>query len=410
MQFFRKHWHATALSVALVALAGRVESVTDSLGNSVASTVPVELPYSYLVFSPFSRILDALTLLSTQQTVALLVSAALLVLLWSAIRSGRPLPRRRALAAACFLVATLALEAAAAFLPRGMAAIAALNPDFVIVDFHSHTGISHDVRERYDAEMNRHWHRSGGFNIAYVTDHVKFAGAVAARSGNPTRAGDGTSLLTGVEGRFHRIMSTIVLGISETDTLLLNKRGNLLPGAVSAGIPPVTIIALPNRNLDSVTTQLLDSADALPNLAAIELIDAAPRGLAQFDREEAGIRRVADELGLFLVAASNNHGYGRTVAAWNLMNVPGWRTRAPEEVGRLIEQQLRERRSGAVQIVKRTRPRVHGIASAATLPVVAWQTLGSLTIIERVVWLAWIWIPVLAFRHSKTATRRPTAT
>ncbi len=395
MRFFRRHWLASLLSLAVIGLTGRADSVTDSLGNSVASSVSFVLPDSYVIFSPFSRILDALTLLSTQQTIALLVSAALTVVIWAATRSAYSLPKRLGLGIASFLVVALALEAAAAFFPRPMAALSSADPDVVLIDFHSHTGTSHDVRKGYDSEMNRDWHMSGGFDIAYVTDHVKFAGAIAARSNNPARAGDGTSLLTGVEGRYHRIMSTIVLGISEADSLLLNKRGNMLSGVVSAGVPPVTIIALPNRNLDSVTTQLLDSADALPNLVAIELIDAAPRGLAQFDREEANIRRVADELGLFLVAASNNHGYGRTVAAWNLMEVRGWRGRAPEEVARDIEQQLRERRSDAVEIVQRTRPRVHGIASAATLPVVAWQTFGSLTMIERVGWLAWIWIPVL---------------
>ncbi len=404
MRFFRKHWLASASSLAVLALPGRVDSVTDSMGHSIESGVTFDLPDSYVIFSPLSRTLDALTLLSTQQTTALLVSTALLVLLLVGRRTGRSLPKRLALGFMAFLVAALALEAAAAFLPRPMAAISATNPDIVRVDFHSHTGTSHDVRKSYSAAMNRDWHQSGGFDIAYVTDHVKFTDAIAARSSNPARAGNGTSLLTGVEGRFHRIMSTIVLGISEADSALLNKRGNLLPGAVAAGIPPVTIIALPNRSLDSVTKQLLDSSDALPNLAAIELIDAAPRGLAQFDREEAKIRRVAHELGLFLVAASNNHGYGRTVVAWNLVTVPGWRTRAPEDVGRSIEQQLREGRVGAIQIVQRTRPRVHGFASSATLPVVAWQTLGSLTFIERAVWLAWIWIPLLALKLRRSAT------
>jgi hypothetical protein len=176
-----------------------------------------------------------------------------------------------------------------------------------------------------------------------------------------------------------------MLGLDERDTALLNRRGNLLPGQPASGRAPYTIVALPNRNLDSVTASSLDS---LPRFAAIELIDAAPRGLAQFDREEMRIRRLATARGLTLVAASNNHGYGRTVAAWNLVSLPGWQELSHEQLAVSIEDQLRR---SPPSIVMRARPRAHDALVVFTLPVIVYQTLGSLTVAERVSWLVWIW-------------------
>jgi hypothetical protein len=275
-----------------------------------------------------------------------------------------------------------------------MAALRASDPDLVRIDFHSHSGTSHDVRKSFSVEDNRAWHRDGGFDIAYVTDHVKFAGGEEGERRNPKRAGDGASIITGMEGRYHKIMSTIVLGITSADTALLDKRGNILPGDKKSPRPYVTIIAIPNRNLDSLSRAILDSTVALPNLRAIELIDAAPRGLAQLDREEAKIRRIAAELNLALIAASNNHGWGRTVAGWNLMTLPDWQSMPPDTVASRLESALIANR-GPVKVVHRTRPSLHGVVVAATLPVVAYQTLGTLTIPERLSWIAWIWLLAL---------------
>ena len=74
------------------------------------------------------------------------------------------------------------------------------------------------------------------------------------------------------------------------------------------------------------------------------------------------------------------------------MTIPGWRDLSPDSVGKLIEQPFRERQLNAVTIVQRLRPRTHGASVMFTLPVLAWQTLASLTTTERVVWIVWIWI------------------
>lgn len=380
-----------ALLTAAVLLPTRIASIVDSHERAVPSTVKLVLPDSYVTTSPISRLLDALTLFSNPQTAAFFISIAAIavaVALWGKTPSHRSRLVRVGLAVACVLVATIILEASVLFVPRPMARLVVSDSNVVRVDFHSHTRASRDANQRISAEDRRSWHRSGGFDVGYITDHVRFGGAVEAAKNNPVRAGDGVSELSGVEGRYHKILSTIMLGLTQADTAILDGKGHLLTGIPSSGLPPVTIVALPNRNIDSVTIQSLDS---LPHFSGMELVDAAPRGLGQLDREEAKVRRIASTTRLILVAASNNHGYGRTVAAWNLMTIPGWRNLSPDSVGRLIERPFRERQLDAVTIVKRVRPRTHGAGVVLTLPVAVIQILRSLTRTEQLVWILWIW-------------------
>lgn len=381
----RRYWLPLALTAGTIGLIGRVPAVRDASTSRAPSGAEIDLPLSYVVTSPFSRTLDAFTLLSTAQSVAALLTLAIMVVAWFALSHRKRGARAWLTISIAIVIGAGAFLGAVALLPRPMAALRVNDPNTIVVDFHSHTGTSHDVRKSFSAEDNREWHRSGGFDAAWITDHVKFDAAVAARSRNPRQAGDGVSLLTGVEGRYHRIMSTIMLGLDERDTALLNKRGNLLAGLPASGRAPYTIVALPNRNLDSVTAESLDS---LPRFAAIELIDAAPRGLAQFDREENRIRRIAAARGLTLVAASNNHGYGRAVAAWNLVSLPGWQELSPERLAVSIEDQLRR---SPPSIMMRTRPRTRDALVVFTLPVIVYQILGSLTVAERLSWLVWMW-------------------
>jgi hypothetical protein len=399
----RRYWLPILLTAGAIGLSGRVPAVQDAVTRSQPAGVALDLPLSYVVTSPLSRTLDALTLLSNPQSIAALLTVALIVVVSLGLSRENKSWKWWTIRIVALTAVIALVEGAVAFLPRPMAKLHVDDPSIVVVDVHSHTGASHDVRKSFDAEDNRAWHSAGGFNAAWITDHVKFDAAVGARSGNPKRAGDGVSLLTGVEGRYHKIMSTIMLGVDERDTALFNKRGNLLPGAPARGSGPFTIIALPNRNLDSVT---LASLDSIEHFAALELIDAAPRGLGQFDREEARIRSLASRLRLTLLAASNNHGFGRAVAAWNLVSMPGWQTLTPDHLGAQLEENFRLTQP---EIVMRTRPRTYGASLPLTLPVIAWQTLGSLTMSERVSWIVWIWGTALMLRFYSAATRRPSS-
>ena len=146
----------------------------------------------------------------------------------------------------------------------------------------------------------------------------------------------------------------------------------------------VTILALPERHL---------AAAAGSAVEGMELVDAAPRGLGQLDRERNGILRAATEHGLVLLAGSNNHGWGRTVAAWNVMRIPGWREMTRPELESAILRQLADRRAGAVEVVERRRPWTGAsvTALAFTAPAVAVYVLRTLSVPERFSCLFWVW-------------------
>jgi hypothetical protein len=383
-------WPA-ALTLLVIGLVGRESSIVDSFDRAPPAGATLDLPTGYVAASPVSRTLDLLSLLSVPQTVWLFVVAALIIVGAVVARRANS-KRQRVIRAAIALLATIAgvaiLEGAVILLPRSMANLRVSDSQVVRIDFHSHTNASRDANSRFTPAANREWHRSGGFDVAYISDHVRFGGAAEAMRSNSALAGQGLTTLSAVEGRYHRILSTIMLGLTQQDTSVLDGKGHLLPGTPSIGRTPVTIVAIPNGNIDSVTAESLDS---LPHFVGIELVDAAPRGLGQLDREENKIRRIATERHLMLVSSSNNHGWGRTVAAWNLMTIPGWRELSPDSLEQMIEQPFRDRQTGAVTIVKRLRPRTSAGMLPLTLPIAVYQTIGSLTLDERGVWIIWIW-------------------
>lgn len=382
------------LTAVILGLAGKTSSLVNSFDGASPPNVRFELPPAYVGTSPISRTLDLLSLLSIPQSVWLLVTFAVIVLAVAA-REGQGEGGRsinvKLLRTFGFVVAfVIVMEALMIVLPRPMAGLATSDPNIVRVDFHSHTKASHDAAQWFTAERNRDWHSSGGFDIAFLTDHVKWGGAIEARAHNPVRAGDGTSLLTAVEGHYHKV-STVMLALVQSDTSVMNGWGELHPGTPSIGREPVTIATLPGP-IEKVAEAV---AVPFPEFSGIELVDAAPRGLGQLDRQEDSIRAIARRYHLVLVSSSNNHGWGRTVVAWNLIRIDGWRSLPPDSVGRLLEAPFRARDTAAVSIVKRLRPRTHGMSLPLTLPIAAYQTVGSLTMPERAMWLVWTWVATL---------------
>jgi hypothetical protein len=190
----------------------------------------------------------------------------------------------------------------------------------------------------------------------------------------------------GVEGHYHKV-STVLLGFKAADSSKLTGWGELKQNFPDPRTEPVAIAALP-ANLDSVERAI---ADTLPRFAGIELVDAAPRGLGQLDLQQRRIRQIARSHHLILVASSNNHGWGQTAAAWNLVRIPRWRSMPPDSVGALLENVFRARDSSAVTIIERDRPGLSGVSAAFILPMTVFHIIGSLTPFERVSWVIWVW-------------------
>jgi hypothetical protein len=252
--------------------------------------------------------------------------------------------------------------------------------------------------------------------VEFVSDHEQFAGAAAAMAANPRRAGDGLVAAPALEAWFARV-HVVLLGVTPADRVLLAspKLDTLLPAAVRDGRlsrAPIAIATLPDRVLPFLRR---DRRDGFPFVRALELVDGAPRALAQSDGERGELTARGDALGLVPVASSNHHGWGRTAVAWTLVRVPGWRAMTPDSLTARIVDVLRRGDRGAVRVVERERPVAadagakHLAALALTVPTLGWQTLASLEPEERVVWLAWVWGLALAARLGARVRRPETA-
>jgi hypothetical protein len=388
-------------AAAIVALAGvfAQDPVIDALTGETVTDAGLTFSLVYLLLAPIGAVYDQLSLVTDRQHVSILASLAVL---YAGARVGlglsgrlpavgvwRRLLRESGLAAGAF-AGLLAVYAYGVLGPRPMTALQAHDSDLVIVDFHSHTEMSHDGRPGLSIADRRAWHAAAGFDLAYVTDHTTLEtghaivdAVKAALADNPERAGERLSLLPGREVRFEG-QHVVVLGALDP----------------TAGIPegepwPVVIQTIPNN----LTRVPVGGADGRGGVQGIELVDADPRAFRQSAEERDLILALVDSLDLAVIAGSNHHGWGRAAAAWNLVRMPGWQEMAPEEVGRRTEAVILRDRVEATRVVERPRlaaalpgeGQARGAWMAVTaLPRFGWHILTSLTMPERLAWLGWI--------------------
>ncbi len=187
----------------LVLIAGWFPAppVRDAAMLPGALDVHLTRPDTYVVLAPFSDVLDAITLLSERQHIAVLLGLIVIWFLWRFARTqGMRESWRQSKRSLGALLASIAVAyVAAAYLPRPMAYLASTDPDVLKIDFHSHTQSSKDARPTYTTERNRAWHHAGGYDVAYVTDHRSFVGGERGLASDPRTGKDGVILLPGIE-------------------------------------------------------------------------------------------------------------------------------------------------------------------------------------------------------------------
>jgi hypothetical protein len=370
------------------------------------------LTYSpgYLAASPVFDLLDTLSLLTVGQHVALLLTAIAAYAAWRVLRRrrkaaaraeagverglGRHPVLREVAFAALFLLVLVAVHAANAIVPRPMAALAVHELDVVVVDVHSHTKYSHDGRSGWEAADVREWHAASGYNAAYITDHRNYRGAEEGVAANPTVAGQGMVLLSGLEvvyggervnvlsaGRVYRGLTTDNLWDIDTTALAL--------ASTVTRREPVVVQTIPAH-----LERMKPAVGAMTSgVRAVEIVDGAPRGLSQTRGERRRIVQLADSFNLALVAGSNNHGWGRTAPGWTLFRIPAWRSMTPDQLATTIETAIREAGRQATRVVERRVAEADGnpLLVALTVPAVAWRMATTLSTDQRVMWLVWAW-------------------
>jgi hypothetical protein len=163
-----------------------------------------------------------------------------LALLYAAGRIVRLIRRRRLVLreeGGALLAAVVALGA---FILGGLIShrptleLVGTEPGVAVVDFHSHTNASHDVRGtamgRFDTKKNLAWHRRGGFDAVFITDHNTTAGLVPTNEpvaqcrGREVSAWRAHVVLLGgevdsVRGPYRRDWSGLRLLLADADTL-----------------------------------------------------------------------------------------------------------------------------------------------------------------------------------------------
>ncbi|GAC1683074.1 MAG: hypothetical protein NVS9B3_00860 [Gemmatimonadaceae bacterium] len=376
--------------MALIAASALVPAarLRDAATLGTADGVRLVLPWSYLLLAPFCDVLDTLTLFNVRQHIALLATTVGGYVLWRVTRPtgaatagrGRRMAREAVLGVGALGV-LVTVYATGALIRRPMARLEIADPDAVVVDFHAHTLASHDGRRGHTAEDVRRWHRAAGFDVVYVTDHSTFAGAREGMTRNPSRAAEGTVVLSGVE-RIWRGQHVNVLG----DTSDMIAALALRP-APPARRPPSIVLTVPGdlRNIPRADREYA------AGITAIELSDGAPRGLQQIERDRGAILTVADSLGLTVVSGSDNHGWGYTAVAWTVLHLPGARNVSADSLDAIIRGTMARRGRAAARVVERHSPDTHDsrVAAAFVVPTAAWQLLRELSLGERASWLLW---------------------
>ena len=402
-------WLAIAV-VALLALsaAWAIDPIRDVATKRAITEATLDRSGGYLLIAPISAILDTITLLTVRQHIAFVLTLGLVWgAWWWVTRRERDLavaPKRRAVLVAARIGVALAtivgVYVVALLVPRPMAALQKDAPAIMAVDFHAHTKYSHDGRWNWEAEDVRRWHRKSGYDVAYISDHRSFDGAREGWANNPTQSGTETLLLPAIEAmwqgehvnvldadRMYRGILDVSLRDVDTEAL---KLASMVPGN-----EPVLIETIPG-NLSKVAPA---KGRGTPGVRAIEIVDGAPRGLAQSREQRARILDIADSANIALVAGSDHHGWGHTASAWTLLILPGWRAVPPEEVSRAIAATLRSGGRGATKVVERyVADTDDPVLVPFTVPLVAWGMLRTLSGDERVAWFAWIAVLVLLAR------------
>ena len=424
-----------AATVVVASALGSVPPLRDAAVHQPFPAATLATPLGYLVGAPLFGIWDTLTLLTVSQHYAVLATLILVYVSWRLIPAWRGARAKRAalarraarelLRAAFALAALLAFYAAAALIPRPMTGIRLASDDLLAVDFHSHTDHSHDGWSLFTAARNRAWHEAGGFGAAYITDHYTWAGVDEALPANPARAGDRTVLLSGMEvrlrGRHANILGDRSRYVFALDSTWHHLDPDSIAAATERAAPPPTMLYTIPGPLDQIVPFEHGAAPgpggplapgspsgSPAGVIGVELSDGAPRGLEQVRSQRAEILALADSMDLAVVAGANHHGWGRTVTAWSVMRIPGWREMSPDDLGRAIESVLHGERRRAVTVVERRVPYHDGSAVmvAATAPVLAWEHFRMLTLAERLSWLVWCGVWALVSVRSRTSRQR----
>jgi len=408
---------AVPLGLTALLLCARLVSVP-ALSDPVAGTAPPSLslavPWLYLALAPLFTLWDGVSMLSMGRLRGFLFGLVALYLAWRVgrllwaryARAARPAPRFsmlkeiRTLAAALLLLA--AFLVGGALWHRPMLALAGADPHDIVVDFHSHTNVSHDVQNTwmrgFDTEANRRWHTRAGFDATFITDHNSVAGLRTGKPGTTHQEGQAVGC-PGIEVSAWRA-HIVLLG----DTLPVDRgryNGSLdalltLLATSDSALGALSLASLPEyrRNHWGRLDQLVAAG-----LDGFEVVNASPKANELPRAERDSVIALARAHNRFVVGVNDSHGWGATSMVWNLVHPSGAAASDP------CSAVLRSLRTGfpSVRVIERHRLRPDAWWPTWLTPLgVVWETWRSMGWALTAAWLVWIWAWAVRPPHRTT--------
>jgi hypothetical protein len=387
-----------AARIAAVAPLSDPLQTAGTIAGTSTHGVHLTAPWLYVVLAPLFSVWDGISMLGMGRLKGLLIGCAVLYGFWRVVRGMRRdtsgLREARTFAAA--LIGFVSFVTAGALWHRPMLALAGAGPDDIVVDYHSHTNASHDVRHtamrHFDVAANRRWHARAGFDAVFITDHnliheppADAAERPIACPGTEVSAWDAHIVLLGPTPAVPRD----VYAASLDGLLTLLRTSDSAYGALS-------IASLPEyerhhwRRLDLLATSGLDG---------FEIVNAAPKANELTRARRDSVVALARHYNRAVVGVSDSHGWGATSMVWNLVDLPGWRGRwrnQPAAVCAAIVDRLRSGIAGN-RVLERHRLRAEAWWPRWLTPIgVVWETWRGMGWVLTLSWLVWTWTGYLA--------------
>lgn len=411
----------TLITLAIVvARVFGAPAIADPTGTPLPAGVHLHFPTLNILLAPFFDTWDGVSMLGMRQLRAFFIWSAVAIVAWRVGRRwvGGSVGQRVGTVRVLLRDAVIVVGAVVALglfgliglvWHRPMVSIAGVPQGWVVVDLHTHTNVSHDVQgtlmKGFDAEAARRWHRRGGFDAFFITDHNRIDGIGAA-----TLAADSTPTACPGEEVSAFDQHVVLLG----NTTLADNRlyGDSLAGILrlfrDAGprFHALAVASIPeyDKNHFGDLARFADSG-----VAGFEIVNGAPKANELTAAHRDSVVALARRRDLFVDAVTDSHGWGATVEGWTLVRggAEAEGRRGGESLCTSVLASLRNGGFSATTVVARHRLMPDAWWPHWLTPIgVIWEGWRSAGWMQLLAWLAWTWaIAFVAVRRNVRALR-----